>query len=216
MSYQLAIFDLDGTVLNTLDDLADSMNYALSAFGFPERTVDEIRRFVGNGIRKLVERALPDGCDEETVGRVFECFKAYYKDHCAIKTAPYDGILPLLADLKRSGMKLAVLSNKADFAVQSLCKRYFDGMFDLAVGERAGVRRKPAPDAVEEVLARLHTEPSCALYIGDSEVDVETAKNAAIDCVAVDWGFRDRASLSACGAEKIVSTPEALKAVLLG
>lgn len=214
MNYKLAIFDLDGTILNTLDDLADSLNHALTSVGLPARTLDEVRRFVGNGIRKLVERSVPDGCDGALTDRVFECFKAYYKDHCAIKTAPYEGIPTLLRTLKGEGMKLAVVSNKADFAVRSLCADYFDGSFDYAVGERAGIRRKPAPDSVNEVIAHFAVERSAVVYIGDSEVDVETARNAAIDCIAVDWGFRDAALLRECGAERIVSDAEALKRCL--
>lgn len=205
MKYKLVLFDLDGTILDTLGDLCDSVNFALASAGFPARTLDEVRRFVGNGILKLVERALPDGSDLAAIDRVYETFKAYYRDHCAIKTAPYAGIPELLASLGASGVKLAVVSNKADFAVQSLCERYFEGVFDYAVGERAGIRRKPAPDSVNEVLDHFGIGCAEALYIGDSEVDVETAKNAGIDCIAVDWGFRDAALLRASGARCIAS-----------
>lgn len=214
MKYKLVIFDLDGTILDTLDDLADSLNFALSSVGYPVRSSDEVRRMVGNGIRRLIERALPQECPTDLTDRVFDAFKRYYKDHCALKTAPYEGIPELLGELKASGMKLALLSNKADFAVQSLCAHYFGGLFDLALGEREGIRRKPAPDAVNEVLGHFGIDRSSAVYVGDSEVDVETAKNAAIDCIAVDWGFRDRADLRSQGADRIVSSADELRRLL--
>ncbi len=210
MKYQLAIFDLDGTLLNTLEDLADSANYVMKAFGYPERTVEEIRNFVGNGIRKLLERSAPEGTPAEEIDRMFETFITYYKEHCADKTKPYDGIMELLEKLQRQGLKLAVVSNKADYAVKALCEQYFPSCFNEAVGERAGIARKPAPDTVNEVLKNLQIDKSQAVYIGDSEVDVKTAQNAEMDCIAVDWGFRDTEVLKMAGAETIVSTPEEL------
>lgn len=210
MKYQLAIFDLDGTLLNTLEDLADSANYVMKAFGYPERTVEEIRNFVGNGIRKLLERSAPEGTPAEEIDRMFETFTTYYKEHCADKTKPYDGIMELLEKLQRQGLKLAVVSNKADYAVKALCEQYFQRCFNEAVGERAGIARKPAPDTVNEVLKNLQIDKSQAVYIGDSEVDVKTAQNAEMDCIAVDWGFRDTEVLKMAGAETIVSTPEEL------
>lgn len=207
MKYQLAIFDLDGTLLNTLEDLADSTNYIMRKFGYPERTLKEVRCFVGNGIRKLLERSAPVGTPAEEIDRMFEQFKEYYGAHCADKTKPYDGIMELLSDLKEQNIKLAVVSNKADYAVKALCEQYFCGYFDEAVGERTGIARKPAPDTVNEVLKNLQIEKSQAVYIGDSEVDVQTAQNAEMDCIAVDWGFRDREVLEEAGAETIVSTP---------
>ena len=208
MKYQLAIFDLDGTLLDTLEDLADSTNYIMRSFGYPERTIEEVRSFVGNGIRKLLERSAPNGTSAEEIDRMFEQFKVYYGAHCADKTKPYDGVMELLDALKKQGVKLAVVSNKADYAVKSLCEQYFCGLFDEAVGERIGIARKPAPDTVNEVLKNLQFDKSQAVYIGDSEVDVQTAKNAEMDCIAVDWGFRDREVLKNAGAEIIVSTPE--------
>ena len=207
MKYQLAIFDLDGTLLNTLEDLADSTNYIMQKFGYPQRTLKEVRNFVGNGIRKLLERSAPVGTPAEEIDRMFEQFKEYYGAHCADKTKPYDGIMELLDALKEQGIKLAVVSNKADYAVKSLCEQYFPGVFDEAVGERAGIARKPAPDTVNEVLKNLQIDKALAVYIGDSEVDVQTAKNAEMDCIAVDWGFRDKEVLEEAGAETIVSTP---------
>ena len=210
MKYQLAIFDLDGTLLDTLEDLADSANYIMGQFGHPARTIAEVRSFVGNGIRKLIERSAPEETPAEEIDRMFEQFKEYYGAHCADKTKPYDGILEVLAALQKQGVKLAVVSNKADYAVKALCEQYFPGCFDEAVGERVGIARKPAPDTVNEVLKNLQMDKSQAVYIGDSEVDVQTAQNAEMDCIAVDWGFRDTEVLKRAGADIIVSTPENL------
>ena len=210
MKYQLVIFDLDGTLLDTLEDLADSTNYIMRQFGCPERTLSEVRSFVGNGIRKLLERSAPKDTPAEVIDGMFEQFKEYYGAHCADKTKPYDGILELLDTLQKQGTKLAVVSNKADYAVKALCEQYFPGYFDEAVGERVGIARKPAPDTVKEVLKNLKMEKSQAVYIGDSEVDVQTARNAEMDCIAVDWGFRDKEVLIKAGAETIVSTPAEL------
>jgi len=210
MKYQLAIFDLDGTLLDTLEDLADSTNYVMHSFGYPERTLAEVRSFVGNGIRKLLERSAPNGTSPEEIDRMFAQFKEHYGAHCADKTKPYDGIMDLLHKLQEQGIKLAVVSNKADYAVKALCEQYFPGVFDEAVGERVGIARKPAPDTVNEVLKNLQIDKSQAVYIGDSEVDVQTARNAEMDCIAVDWGFREASVLKEAGAEIIVSTPEVI------
>ncbi len=210
MNYQLIIFDLDGTVLNTLEDLYRSTDYALKQCGFPERTKDEIRQFVGNGIRKLIERAVPAQTPEEQIRQVHQVFTEYYEKHCADNTRPYDGIPEVLQKLRQSGMKTAVVSNKADYAVQILCKDYFPGMFDAVAGEREGIRRKPAPDAVQAVLQALQISKEKAIYIGDSDVDIETAENAGMSCISVAWGFRDREFLLRHGAQKIISRPEEL------
>lgn len=210
MKYKLAIFDLDGTILDTLEDLTDGVNFALSECGYPVRTIEEVRSFVGNGIRKLIERALPSDTPEAEIDRVHGIFSPYYKAHCDVKTKPYDGIPEILQALRDAGILTAVLSNKGDFAVQPLIRRYFPDLFDLAFGERAGIPRKPAPDAVFEILAQLGVEKSQAVYIGDSGVDIETAGNAGLACISVDWGFRDRAQLLDAGAEQIVSAPQEL------
>ena len=170
MRYKLAIFDMDGTILNTIDDLAASLNYVLEKSGFPARTMDEVISFIGDGLRKLIERGVPEGTDSETVDKVLADFKEYYAVHCADKTAPYDGIIGLLENLRRNGCLTAVVSNKADDAVQELCRKYFDGLFDYAVGERSGILRKPAPDSVNEVLEKLNVSRGNAVYIGDSDV----------------------------------------------
>ncbi len=216
MNYRLAIFDLDGTILNTLHDLAASTNAALTALGYPTRSVDEVRRFVGNGIRLLIERAVPAGTPTAQTDEVYRCFMAHYAQHCADTTRPYDGIPELLRALRAAGCRTAVVSNKADSAVQPLCRRYFDGLFDAAVGERPGVRKKPAPDSVNEILRQLAIPRTQAVYIGDSDVDIHTAQNAQMDCISVDWGFRSRAFLVENGASRIVSTPQALQALILG
>ncbi len=216
MKYMIAIFDLDGTILNTLEDLADSTNYALKTYGYPERTMDEVRQFVGNGIRKLMERAVPEGTPVEEIDRVHETFTAHYKVHCADKTRPYDGIMELLQNLKKDGCKLAVVSNKADYGVQELCKQYFDGVFDFAVGEREGIRKKPAPDSVNEVLKTLGCSRDRAVYIGDSDVDIQTAANAQMDHIIVEWGFRDVPFLIAKGAKVLVEKPEEILEIVEG
>ena len=208
MEKKLVIFDLDGTILNTLEDLADSVNYALSVNQLPTRTLQEIRSFVGNGIRKLVDRAVPKDCEETVGNKVFADFGTHYKEHCADKTRPYDGILELLANLQDKGYRLAVVSNKADFAVQELCETYFPGKFSYVVGEREGIRRKPSPDSVLEVLEKLQVKKEEGVYVGDSEVDAQTAKNAGMDMICVEWGFRERDFLMEQGAKNFVTQPE--------
>lgn len=213
--YKLAVFDMDGTILDTLEDLKDSTNFALEKCGYPTRSYDEVRRFVGNGIRKLIERAVPEGLTVEQVDRVHEVFTEHYKVHCADKTKAYDGIKPLLEKLRASGVKTAVVSNKADYGVQELCKEYFDGLFDYAVGEREGIRRKPAPDAVNEALRVLGIDKSEAVYIGDSDVDFETAKNAELPCISVLWGFRDEEFLREKGATLFVRDPAEIYDIIM-
>lgn len=215
MKYSLAIFDMDGTILDTLEDLKNATNYALCANGFPERTLDEVRQFVGNGILMLIKRAVPAGTEEAMIQQVFQTFTSYYAEHCADATKPYDGIIPLIQSLRAAGIKTAVVSNKADFAVQELVKTYFDGCFDAAVGERTGIQKKPAPDSVYEVISTLQLKQSDAVYIGDSDVDLATAKNAGLPCIAVEWGFRTREFLLEHGAELLVARPEEILSILL-
>ena len=215
MKYKIAIFDLDGTILNTIEDLADSLNYALAKNGYKERTVAETQSFVGNGLLMLVKRAIKPETSEEEAQKVLADLKAYYKIHCADKTKPYEGIPELLKDLKTAGYRLAVVSNKADYAVQILCEQYFPGMFDLAFGERENVRRKPAPDSVNAVLAEFELNKADAVYIGDSDVDIETAENVGTDSILVAWGFRGADFLREKGAKNIVFDTEELKRCLL-
>lgn len=215
MRYKLAVFDMDGTILNTLEDLADSTNYALKANGLPERTIDEVRRFVGNGIRLLIERAVPTDTDKKLTDKVFDTFKEYYKTHCAVKTRPYDGIKDVLLELRKAGCLTAVVSNKADFAVQDLCKDYFDNLFDFAISEREGIKKKPAPDSVFEVLSKLNVEKDNAVYIGDSDVDFATSVNAGMDVIMVGWGFRDEEFLREKGAKRIIKQPSEILDIIL-
>ena len=215
MRFKLAVFDMDGTILNTLEDLADSTNYALKANGLPERTIDEVRRFVGNGIRLLIERAVPTDTDKELTDKVFDTFKEYYKTHCAVKTRPYDGIKDVLLELRKTGCLTAVVSNKADFAVQDLCKDYFDNLFDFAIGEREGIKKKPAPDSVFEVLSKLNVEKADAVYIGDSDVDFATSVNAGMDVIMVGWGFRDAEFLREKGVKRIIKQPSEILDIIL-
>ena len=215
MRYKLAVFAMDGTILNTLEDLADSTNYALKANGLPERTIDEVRRFVGNGIRLLIERAVPTDTDKELTDKVFDTFKEYYKTHCAVKTRPYDGIKDVLLELRKTGCLTAVVSNKADFAVQDLCKDYFDNLFDFAIGEREGIKKKPAPDSVFEVLSKLNVEKADAVYIGDSDVDFATSVNAGMDVIMVGWGFRDAEFLREKGVKRIIKQPSEILDIIL-
>jgi len=216
MNYQLAIFDLDGTILDTLEDLTNSVNFALRNNQFEERSIDEVCSFVGNGIRKLIERAVPSGTDIEKVEQVFADFKQYYALHCTDKTKPYEGIMDVIRKLRQAGCKTAVVSNKADSAVGPLCQKFFPEMFDYAVGEREGIQRKPSPDSVLEVLEHLCVEQKDAIYIGDSEVDIQTAKNAGIGCISVTWGFRKERFLAEQGATLFAKVPEEIEFIILG
>ncbi|MGN0620792.1 MAG: HAD family hydrolase [Porcipelethomonas sp.] len=215
MKYDIAVFDMDGTILDTLEDLKDSLNFALKKSGYPERTIDEVRRFVGNGIGKLIERGVPSGTEKADENRVYSDFTEHYKVHCYDKTKPYEGIAALVENLKKAGCRTAVVSNKADYAVQELCVKFFDGMFDCSAGEKKGTARKPEPDAVNEVLKKLDIPKEKAVYIGDSDVDIQTAKNAGIDSILVDWGFRDREFLKENGAEIIVSSADEIEKIIL-
>ncbi|MCD8231591.1 MAG: HAD-IA family hydrolase [Clostridiales bacterium] len=208
MRYKLMIFDMDGTILDTLEDLTDSLNYALKKSGMSERSLSEVREFVGNGIRKLIERAVPANTPIDKVNRVTADFSENYRQNCANKTRPYDGIPKVLSSLRVRGVQTAVVSNKVDFAVQQLCVQYFDGLFDLAVGERESVRKKPAPDAIYAVLEHFGLEKKDALYIGDSEVDIQTAANAGMDCICVGWGFREEDFLFRNGAAVVLKRPD--------
>lgn len=214
--YELVIFDMDGTILYTLDDICDGVNASLSKHGLPVRTKDEIRRHIGNGIRHEIESSVPEGTKESMIDAVFHDFHAWYEIHCNDRTRPYDGIVELLEDLKQAGIHCAVVSNKADYAVKALNEIYFKGLLEAGVGEKDGIARKPAPDEVDEVLRLLNMERNRAVYIGDSEIDIETAANAGMDCIGVSWGYRDRKWLQECGAEVIVDDVSQLRQLLLG
>lgn len=196
---KLVIFDLDGTLLYTLEDLHASTNFALESEGLPGRSLDEVRRFVGNGIRKLIERAVPQGTAPELTDRVFAAFVRHYEANCMVLTRPYPGIPELLARLRDRGVKLGVVSNKADEPVKALIAHYFPNTFDSVVGERENVRKKPAPDSVLETVRSLGCTVEDAVYVGDSDVDGRTAANAGCRCVLVSWGFRGRQTLEPFG-----------------
>lgn len=209
MKYHTIIFDLDGTLLDTLDDLADSMNAVLSQNGYPVREREEIRRFVGNGVGLLVERALPSDVSKQQQETCLVEFREHYNKNMKNKTKLYDGILTVLQELKKKEIKMAVVSNKYDLAVKNLIGEWFPGLIskELAIGEREGIRKKPAPDSVLEALRLLKSEKEGSIYIGDSDVDIQTAENAGLFSVGVTWGFRDRKILQEAGAKKILDRP---------
>lgn len=213
-SITTVVFDLDGTLLDTLQDLSDSVNFALASFGLPIRNVSEIRSFLGNGIRFLMEKSVPCGLDGKKFEEVFDCFRRHYVEHCLDKTKPYDGVLELMKRLKEEGFKMAIVSNKLHPAVQELSERFFKDYVASAVGESATVRRKPNPDAVLKALADLGSTKEEAVYVGDSEVDMQTARNAGLPCVSVLWGFRDEDFLKRQGATTCISEPLQLLDVL--
>ena len=202
------LFDLDGTLLNTLEDLVDATNYALAAFGHPPRTLKEVRRFVGNGAENQIRLSLPDD-NKEDLQQVLAVYKPYYTDHCQIKTKPYEGVLDALKALGET-YPIAIVSNKPDAAVKALCADYFPGIY--ALGEAAGCPRKPAADMVYKAMEAIGVDR--CIYVGDSEVDVLTAKNAGVPCVCVLWGFRDREDLEAAGAEYFCRTTEEMEATI--
>ena len=206
--YETVVFDLDGTLLNTLEDLADATNYALRTMQMPERTIVEVRAFVGNGVRRLMELSVPGGFDNPKFEETFAVFKKYYGEHCNDKTRAYDGVVPVLRKLKEKGYALAIVSNKIDFAVKELNDLYFKGIVPVAIGEKEGIRRKPAPDTVYEALKELGKTKEEAVYVGDSDVDLETAKNSGMPCISVLWGFRDKEFLAEHGAERYAKTAE--------
>ena len=214
--YRTVIFDLDGTLLDTLDDLTASVNAALTKYGLPLRSKDEVRRFVGNGVLRLMERAVPGGHAHPEFDRIYQEFRKDYGLHCNDRTRPYPGVLELLARLKSKGYGLAIVSNKADFAVNTLREIYFDGLIDVAIGERETIRKKPAPDTVLAALERLGADVETAVYVGDSEVDLETAANVPMDVISVSWGFRDAALLKERGACRLASNAGALEEMRCG
>ena len=208
------IFDMDGTVLDTLEDLALSVNYTLRRFAMPEHPAEDYRRFFGNGIRYALRRAVPEGTADEQVDEMIPVFREHYDRHCLDHTRPYDGIPELMEQLKGQGYRLAIVSNKIDSAVRELNGKFFSGYVDVAIGERDGIRRKPAPDTVLQALRELGSSGKTAVYIGDSEVDLRTAENAGVPCITVLWGFRDRRDLEREGAVTFAGTPRDVLEIL--
>lgn len=206
------IFDLDGTLLNTLEDLKEATNFALSKYNYPTRTLEEVRCFVGNGVRKLIERAVPENC--QNVEECLAVFKQNYSEIMYNHTAPYNGILKILSDLKANGIKTGVVSNKFDSAVKELCKKYFADLIDIAIGQADDVPKKPAPDGVFKAMRELGADKLSTIYVGDSDVDVATAKNANLPCIGVTWGFRDREYLK--GANFIIDNPNDINVIIKG
>ena len=207
MKYKSYIFDLDGTLLDSLTDLAASCNYALRINNMPERTIDEVRMFVGNGVRKLMERAIPDGNRNELFQKTYTDFRDHYLIHNLDHTSPYSGIINMLKSLKDDGCNIAVVSNKFYAATQELVNHFFCDYVSVAIGERDNIRKKPSPDTVFEALRQLNVEKDGAVYIGDSDVDVMTAKNCGMPCISVLWGFRDKKFLIEHGANVFVEKP---------
>ena len=214
MRYQTAIFDMDGTILETLEDMCASVNVTMDHVGYPRRTMDEVRRFVGNGAAKLIERCMPAGAEDPCYPDALEFYRAYYDAHAQIKTGPYPGIPELLGKLSREGVRLAVVSNKPDEAVRALTERYFPGVFPVAIGNRDGWATKPAPDSVYEAMCLLGARRESTVYVGDSDVDVDTARNAGLDSVIVTWGFRDEDFLRAHGAQHLAHNADELYEML--
>ncbi len=215
MKYKAVIFDMDGTTLDTLEDLLGALNHTLGRFGFPLHDLREMRGYVGNGIRRQIEQGAPAGTPAETIDRMLPVFMEYYKVHGAEHTHPYEGIPELLRHLRDRGIRTAIVSNKADVAVRRLTEVYFPGLFEVSVGEKEGVRRKPAPDSVLEVLRIMGLSVSDAVYVGDSEVDIQTADRAGMDRIIVGWGFRDREDLLRDGADRVFGSPREVEEYLL-
>ena len=208
MDKDTIIFDLDGTLLNTLEDLHACINYAIDYCGYPKRSLSEIRNFVGNGIKKAIERALPKGTSEEEIDKVIIIFKKYYQEHMTEYTKPYNGIIELLEELKEKGYKIGVVSNKYDKAVKVLCKDYFGDLVQTAIGESKEIEKKPNPNGVLKAIKEVNSTVERTIYVGDSEVDIQTAKNANVPCISVLWGFKDKEFLEANGGYIFAKVPE--------
>ena len=206
--YDAILFDLDGTLLDSLEDMKDSVNHVMREFGFPEHTTEEIRTFVGNGIRRLIERSVPEDTDPRTCEAALKVYRSYYNDHCMIKTKPYDGVPELLAALKKEGFAMAIVSNKNEEAVEEMREHYFGDLIPLAFGQSDAVPKKPDPSMVYAAADRLGIPKERCIYVGDSEVDIETAKNAGIDCITCLWGFREKEFLLAEGARVLAEAAE--------
>lgn len=208
MKYDAVIFDLDGTLTDTLEDLKNSVNFVMREFGFPERTTDEVRSFVGNGVKRLIDLSVPENTSDEVSAECLSVFKSFYKDNSLVSTKPYDGIIPMLEKLKKDGVKTAVVTNKMHEAAVDIVNLFFGELIDVTIGQIDGVAQKPQPDGIYSALEKLGVSKEKSVYVGDSEVDCITAKNAGIPCIGVTWGFRDREILVGNGADFIINFPE--------
>ena len=215
MKYRFIFFDLDGTLLNTLDDLHDAVNAVLSRHQMPEITPEQTAAFLGNGAAYLIHCAVPDGTPEEQEKKILAEYRKYYQENCLVRTAPYSGIPEMLKRLKKAGCVMAVVSNKPDAAVKELNRHFFEGLLVSAIGESADIRRKPAPDTVIEAMRQTEAEQNSSVYLGESEVDIQTARNAGLPCISVSWGFRSRKELEEAGAEAIAGSAEELEQLLI-
>lgn len=216
MKYKVVIFDLDGTVLDTIGDLAGAVNYALMQFSLPTHSVEDVRRMVGNGVANLIRRATPKEVTDEQCKEILAAFKAYYREHINDLTKPYDGICDMLKALKNAGVYVGINSNKFDAALQSLCRIHFDGLYDYAVGESEVTPKKPDPTAAERIMAAAGASKEETIYIGDSSVDLDTAKNAGVDSAWVSWGFRRADEMEGCEITRRFDSAKDLQAFLLG
>ena len=215
MRYELVIFDLDGTLLDTLEDLANATNQALSRAGFPPRSLEDVRRFIGNGVARLISLSVPEGTPDDLRQRVLADFRRGYAENVNALTRPYPGIPELLSELRGASIHAAVNSNKPDSAVQTLCDAHFGPLLSLAFGEREGVPKKPAPDGARRIMEQLNVSPGRTLYVGDGDTDILTAQNAGVDCAWVSWGYRKREELGDLAVPNAFDTVEALKRFIL-
>ncbi len=213
--YNTCIFDLDGTLTDTLEDLKNSVNFAMRSIGLPERSIDDVRRFVGNGVPKLIKRSVAESTSEADCAKALEAFKEYYLLHLNDNTKPYGGITQLLVSLKEMNVKTAVLSNKDDDAVNGIVGIFFSGLIDFSQGRKDSVPAKPSPQGIFEIMKKLNCDKETTVYIGDSDVDVETAHNAGLKCIGVTWGFRDRELLIQSGADFLVDSPREILSIIL-
>lgn len=204
---KLVIFDLDGTLLYTLEDLMHSVNFSLDLFGYETKTLEEVSSYVGNGVEYLMRQATPRDIDEKEFGLCYACFKDHYSKHCCENTRPYDGIVETLSILKERGVKVGIVSNKFQSAAEDVCEHYFNGLYDVVKGESDDCRRKPAPDGINMICSQYGVDNDEVIFFGDSEVDVKTAENAGVYCVSVLWGYRDRETLTEHGAKLFIENP---------
>ena len=214
LTNKTVIFDLDGTLLYTLEDLKDSVNFALSKFNYPQKNLEEIKKFVGNGVKVLMELSIPQGKNNENFDECLAIFKTHYAQNMYNKTKPYDGIIKMLETLQQQGFRTAVVSNKFDLATKELCKKYFAEKIELAIGESKNIRKKPAPDSVFKVMEILNSNKNSTYFVGDSEVDIQTAQNANIKCISVTWGYKNEEFLLKNGAKFLANSPQEILKII--